>query len=106
MEAEAQHVMVMAKEFEDGAQEWACPTCGRRFIMQLIPRFKRIVLVAGNEEIFHAGGSNGLNIGTATVERAHEELHPAESLDLPLDAQNDADPYLSPFSSWFEDQDL
>lgn len=43
------HSVVVAKRYENGAEEWYCPTCGRRFMIQWPPQDKRIILEAGNE---------------------------------------------------------
>ncbi len=62
-----QHEMHLEKTHPSGAEEWVCPTCRRRFLLQWPPAYKKIVLEAGDEEALHLGGKGGLNIGPTTV---------------------------------------
>jgi len=50
-----------------GAEEWACPTCGRRFLMQWPPAYKKVVLEVGDVSIAHTGGKGGLHMGSVEV---------------------------------------
>ena len=57
-----------------GAQEWFCPMCGQRFVMQLQPVFNIIDLEAGNKSVSHTGGMGDLHIDSSQVRPAgHEE---------------------------------
>ena len=38
----------------EGTQEWICPICGRNLLIEFHPRFRRVVLVAG-EAVGHSG---------------------------------------------------
>lgn len=60
-----QHQMELADKHENGTEEWFCPTCGRRFIMQWPPNFKRIILESGDEEAVHTGAKGGVHSMTA-----------------------------------------
>lgn len=53
------HEMILKQTHEGGAEEWYCPTCGRRFLMQWPPNFKRIVLECGDENAIHTGSKGG-----------------------------------------------
>jgi hypothetical protein len=98
------HKMEMVRELQDGSQEWICPTCGRRMIMQWPPFYQRVVLDAGDESAVHSGAEGGLQMGAADLQHEHE--HPAASLDLPLAEEEDAfDPYLAPFLAWLDEED-
>lgn len=66
-----QHEMRLEKSHPSGAEEWACPTCGRRFVMQWPPAFKRIVLEAGDEYALHSSGKGGLRMGAVQVNDGH-----------------------------------
>jgi hypothetical protein len=61
------HTMELAQIYASGAQEWQCPTCGRRMIMQWPPKYKKIVLEPGDELALHAGGTGGLQLGSAVI---------------------------------------
>ena len=78
------HDMLLEKTHPTGAEEWYCPTCGRRFVMQWPPKYKRIVLALGDEYAAHRGGKGGLTIGTTQVtgtETPHD-LKESETLRL------------------------
>jgi len=62
-----QHEMHLEATHPSGAEEWACPTCGRRFLMQWPPEYKKVVLEKGDAAATHTGSKGGLSIGAATV---------------------------------------
>ena len=72
------HAMELAQTYTSGAEEWHCPTCGRRMIMQWPPKYKRIVLEPGDEQAAHAGGKGGLRMGAAQIATADDALPAAE----------------------------
>jgi hypothetical protein len=53
---EQNHIILMTRTYASGAQEWYCPTCGRRFIVQWTPEYQRVVLEAGDESAIHNTG--------------------------------------------------
>ncbi len=55
MESQPSHDMQLVTTYPSGAQEWNCPACGRRFIAQWEPQFRRVVLEAGDERAIHRG---------------------------------------------------
>lgn len=112
MENSEHHVMMVAKRYENGTEEWVCPTCGRRFLLQWGPEHKRIILEPGDEAVAHSGGSGGVSMGAA-------EIHPAPTSEpqpqVPLDdlhASGEAydgacdDPYLGPWADFMNTLDL
>jgi hypothetical protein len=54
------HDMVLVSTHEDGAEEWHCPTCGRRFLMRWPPSYERTILVPGDEHAIHSGSKGDL----------------------------------------------
>lgn len=62
-EEEQTHTMILQTTHESGAEEWYCPTCGRRIIFQWPPDFKKTVLVPGDEYASHSGGKGGFMVG-------------------------------------------
>jgi len=50
------HEMQFERLHSSGAQEWFCPACGRRLLMQWPPSFEKQILVPGNPNAFHTGG--------------------------------------------------
>ncbi len=103
MDASSQHQMVVSNTFPSGAQEWYCPTCGRRFIMQLRPKYKRIIMEEGDEQAAHSGATGGLVMGDAQIEPRTFNNPDADQDQGQTDHD---DPYLSPWERWMDDQDL
>ncbi len=102
MHNEAQHhQMVLLATHPSGADEWLCPTCGRKVLMQWPPDYKKIVLVAGDESAIHTGGKSGLSL-TLPENRedcSSEEFIEPESLET-LTVQDEVG--LDVFQEWFE----
>lgn len=55
MAAEQSHEMRLETVHPSGAEEWLCPECGRRFVAQWEPQFRRVILEQGQYEIAHTG---------------------------------------------------
>jgi hypothetical protein len=47
------HEMVFEKTHVSGVEEWYCPSCGRRFLVQWPPSYKMVVLEPGEKETRH-----------------------------------------------------
>lgn len=69
-----QHEMQLDKTHPSGAEEWFCPTCGRRLLMRWPPNYNKLVLEAGDEFAIHSGGKGGLRLGLPQVREAEEPL--------------------------------
>ncbi len=67
MEDLERHEMQLDRIHPSGAEEWHCPTCGRRFLMRWPPSYSKIVLEPGDELAIHSGGKGGLQMGRAQV---------------------------------------
>ena len=50
-----QHEMILESTHPSGAEEWFCPTCGRRFLMHWPPEYQKIILEPGDEHAMHSG---------------------------------------------------
>ncbi len=104
-----QHQMIVKNTYPSGAQEWYCPTCGRHFIIQWPPNYKRIMLDEGDEQASHSGGSGGLVMGSAETHPCEEEntsLVNSSSLEERGDTSDLDDPYLGPWAQWLGNKDL
>jgi hypothetical protein len=68
MQPATQHVMHLERTHPSGQEEWSCPTCGRRFLLQWPPSFKKIILNPGDDAVAHSGakGSPELQLVMAT----------------------------------------
>jgi hypothetical protein len=99
------HQMHLETTHPSGAEEWACSTCGRRFLMQWPPAYSRTILEPGDEYAIHSGSkSEMLNLGTLDLTEGAQtadidELFPPPARDIreSLDGSTD-----SPISSSFE----
>jgi hypothetical protein len=92
--------MVVIQEHQDGSQEWLCPVCGRHFIMQWPPNYKRVVLEPGDENAVHTGGSSGVMMGSADLEE--KGLAEPESAEELYDPESLSDPYLAPYERFLK----
>lgn len=72
--------MHLQKTHPSGAEEWGCPTCGRRFLLSWQPAFKRIVLSPGDEHAAHSGSKGGLQLGTPQINTVEDEPVLSEEL--------------------------
>jgi hypothetical protein len=50
---EKYHEMIFEKTHISGVEEWYCPTCGRRFLVQWPPAYKMIILEPGEKDTRH-----------------------------------------------------
>lgn len=77
MSEQPRHEMILGITHPSGAEEWYCPTCGRRFTIQWPPEYKKIILNAGDELAIHTGGKGGVNTSQLHIGQPHEpELPP------------------------------
>jgi DNA-directed RNA polymerase subunit RPC12/RpoP len=89
-----QHEMTLNKTYPSGAEEWYCPTCGRRILLRVPPTDGMTIIEPGDRHVSHSGSTGGLRIGAVQV------------------AQRDAEPdeiseeSLGPWIKAFEDLDL
>lgn len=57
------HAMVLSVKVESEAEEWSCPTCGRRVLLRWSPSHQRTVLQPGDTDVPHIGGKGGAPAG-------------------------------------------
>ena len=93
MDDQKRHEMHLEVTYSTGVEEWYCPICGRRILMQWPPHYKKVVLESGNEQAIHAGGKGGLHMGSLEV--SHDEA-PEFADELSL----------GPWEEWLADVDL
>jgi hypothetical protein len=63
----ARHEMILTGSGESGAEEWVCPTCGRRMLLRWPPHYEKLILEHGDEAAIHVGGKGGLRVGQVAV---------------------------------------
>jgi hypothetical protein len=83
MDHQEHHAMVIVATHESGAEEWHCPTCGRRFLMRWPPAYERTVLVPGDEQAIHSG-SKGDILRMQSFDIVDSASPQADELLLPL----------------------
>jgi hypothetical protein len=93
------HEMILENTHSSGAEEWFCPTCGRRMTITWEP-WKKIVLEQGDIYAAHSGSKGGLRMGSIGVTQG-TEVEQSSSPEPPAD-----DPYLAPWMQWLENVDL
>lgn len=72
MQEQEHHAMVIAETYPSGAEEWYCPICGYRFLMQWPPQYKKIIIHAGDPNAIHTGSGNSGQMDSSN-EQAHLE---------------------------------
>ena len=102
-EEQARHEMILHQVHDSGVEEWYCPTCGRRFLMQWPPNYKKIILDPGDVHAEHTGGKGGLNVGSPQIDQAEGALY-ADDLDEEVTDEENA--YLAPWQDWMDSIDF
>jgi hypothetical protein len=100
MNEQQKHEMILDKTHPSGADEWYCPTCGRRFLFDYEPSFKKTILEAGDEYAIHSGGKGGLRMSAMQVIPIEDTISQEDSIH-PIE-----DPSLAPWSAWLEESDF
>lgn len=91
------HEMVLERTHPSGAEDWHCPTCGRRMSITWQP-WKKIVLEPGDIYAAHSGSKGGLRMGPLQVSQGEN--------DTPRDLDGSLqDPYLAPWLRWMDQLD-
>ncbi|HEU5103761.1 MAG TPA: hypothetical protein VFU22_32315 [Roseiflexaceae bacterium] len=69
-----QHEMILETTHASGAEEWSCPTCGRRFLMQWPPQYNKVILEPGDEYAIHTGskGDQNMRLGALRMDSRDE----------------------------------
>src|SRR5687768_6390964 len=91
---ENHHEMILEKTHTSGVEEWYCPTCGRRFLVQWPPAYKMIVVEPGDRDTRHSLTKGNLRIGRLQATQAEETTELTEELRL------------IPWLKWFEKIDF
>jgi hypothetical protein len=83
------HDMMLRATFASGAEEWFCPTCGRRFIIQWSPKYKRITLEPGDDYALHNGENGGLRLKIVRMAQIQKDNDVVQDLGFWLDNLQD-----------------
>jgi len=86
-----QHEMNLEATYPSGAEEWYCPTCGRRILLRLPPNNEMIIVEPGDQSASHSGSIGGLRIGPLQVAHREGDQVSEESLGPWIRALKDLD---------------
>lgn len=78
---ERYHEMVLEQTHASGVEEWYCPMCGRRFLVQWPPSYKMIVIKPGDQDTRHSVSKSNVPGDLLQVSQA-EEIEPIEEFRL------------------------
>src|SRR5262245_23033894 len=76
MDQQEHHQMLLETTHNSGAEEWYCPTCGRRFLLRWPPSYEKVVIEPGDEFATHSGSK-----GDMLRMHAADIVDPTEHLD-------------------------
>ncbi len=71
-----QHEMRLEITHPSGAEEWYCPSCGRRVLRRVPPTREMIILEPGDQSVIHSGSKYNLRIGA--VPATQQDAEPDE----------------------------
>ena len=93
------HEMFLGQTHSSGAEEWNCPTCGRRMTITWQP-WRKIILEPGDVYAAHSGSKGPMKTGPLQFN--------LEDKDAPATARETSfeDPYLAPWERWLDKMDL
>ncbi len=112
-----QHQMELEATYPAGSEEWCCPICGRRFLLQWKPVYTIIVIEPGDEYASHTGVKSEPD-PEASEPAPAQETEAAEELDLSIWAewldtvdmdaweQDAEEPGLSVWAEWLNTVDM
>jgi hypothetical protein len=69
---EKHHEMILQETHVSGVEEWYCPDCGRRFLVQWPPAYKMIILAQGDKDIRHNVSRANSRIGAFPITKTRE----------------------------------
>lgn len=69
---ESHHEMFLERIHLSGVEEWSCPECERRFLVQWPPAYKLIILEAGDQDIRHNLSRANYRIGPLSITQTEE----------------------------------
>ncbi len=105
LEPQVRHKMELVETYSSGAEEWHCPTCGRRLLMQWPPAYKKIVMEPGDEYAIHNASKGGPEFGNVQAAQPESELEPEPELAAE-DSVHVDEARLEPWVRWLETVDF
>ena len=99
------HEMFLESVYPSGEEEWYCPTCGRRFLMQWPPAYSKVILDAGDETAIHSGGK-GVGRFDTTQGLDIPDMLVADTGAVEPIFIDEQDESLQPYMDWLEKIDF
>jgi len=99
LEPQTRHRMELVETYSSGAEEWHCPTCGRRLLMQWPPAYKKIIMEPGDEYAIHNASKGGPEFGSVQADQPELE-------QVIEDSAHVDDERLEPWVRWLETVDF
>ena len=86
------HEMRLEATHPSGAEEWFCPTCGRRFLMSWPPDYQKVILDPGDEYAMHSGGKGDeyMHLGSLQMSAPDTMATALDSLPSPISHVDEA----------------
>jgi len=100
MNEQQRHGMILKRTYSSGEEEWHCPTCGRRMLINWKPQFKKSVLEAGDDYAMHSASKGLLPTVPLDVTPVDADTPQAEAEALIEDSK------LAPWLAWLEEVDF
>lgn len=99
MNEQEQHEMVLAGTLPSGAEEWSCPICGRRVLINWGPKFKRTIVASGNPDATHSGFKQNIQMQDFTIASGGQASSYEYNEDVNLNIDENR---LTPWESWLD----
>ena len=77
------HQMILSGCAESGAEEWVCPSCGRRVLLRWPPDYQKLVLERGDVTAIHVGGKGGVQVTEVVLAPAPAATDGPSAMDGP-----------------------
>lgn len=98
MDNQPRHEMVLETTHLSGAEEWYCPTCGRRMTITWHP-WKKIILEPGDVYATHNGSKGNLKMELLHINKEND----GDSSSIIESSVED--PHLAPWVRWLDKMD-
>lgn len=96
-----QHEMILEVTHSSDAEEWYCPSCGRRMLISWHPQFKKVVLEAGDNYAMHSAMKGFFTSDETKKNASVDSDNTSPEIITPVE-----DASLAPWLAWIEKIDF
>jgi hypothetical protein len=108
------HEMQLKATYSTGVEEWYCPTCGRRLLVNTVPGCEALTLERGDKHVLVWGARIGTTATTKTLldpgdeQAVHYGSVPADMISPVLEQAEETKlrEHTSSWAEWLEDIDF